>query len=73
MDPIEGVLRKQGAPDIYVHIRRDTPEAFVVTLERDGRSIIQTWPATGPAAASPASIMKTNENENPGYAFEALP
>ena len=73
MEPIEGVLRKQAAPDIYVHIRQDTPEAFVVSLENDGKSFVQTWPATGPAPATPVSILKTYENENPGYGFILLP
>jgi hypothetical protein len=73
MDPIEGVLRKQGAPDIYVHMRQDTPEAFVVTIEKDGKSIVQTWSAIGPTPATPVSILKTYENENPGYGFILLP
>ena len=73
MDLVEGVLRKHGFPDIYVHIRKDTPEAFVVTLEKDGKSIVQTWPAIGPAPATPVSILKTYESENPGYGFILLP
>jgi hypothetical protein len=73
VNPIEGVLRKQGSPDIYIHMRQETPETWIVTLEKDGKSFVQNWPAKGPNAANPISIIKTYEGEHPGYTFTPLP
>jgi hypothetical protein len=73
MDPIEGVLRKESSPAIYIHIRQDNPETYIATLEKNGKHSVQTWPAIGPAPATPVSILRTYESENPGYAFIPLP
>jgi hypothetical protein len=73
MDPIEGVLRKENSPDIYIHIRQDNPETYIATLEKNGKQFVQTWPAVGPAAETPVSILRTYESDNPGYSFIPLP
>lgn len=73
MEPIERVLRKHGSPDIYIRIRQENAETFIATLEKVGKTSVQTWPAIGPAAVAPVFILKTYENENPGYAFVPLP
>jgi hypothetical protein len=57
MEPIEGVLRKQGAPDIYVHIRQDTPEAFFVTLGQvDRPNVARDRPGASDASLHPGEL-----------------
>lgn len=73
MNPIEGVLRKQGSPDIYIHIRQEKPETWIVTLEKDGKSFVQNWPARGPNAVGPPSIVEIYEHEYSGYTFIPFP
>jgi hypothetical protein len=72
MDPTIGILRKEGSQDIRIHIRQDNPDAWIATVEKDGEVSVLNWPAIGPMAVDPKSIVKFYEEENPGYTFVPL-
>lgn len=40
MVPIEGVLRRQGSPDIYIHIRQEYAETFIANGPILTRSVV---------------------------------
>jgi len=68
MITFDAVFRKDGHPDAHIVIREKRPEAFYVDVERNGRPIVETWSAIGPAGVSlPELLSRYGRELGAGY------
>lgn len=57
MKTYRAFYKNDGHPDIRILIRQERPEAIQVETECDGRAIVHTWPAKGPASVSLVELL----------------